>query len=44
MVDSAAVTVANRPAGGYDSGAVSIFERMIGPRHFGLFDLKGTRP
>jgi hypothetical protein len=44
MVDSAAAAVAKRPAGGYDSGAVSDFQRMIGPTHFGFLDLKGTRP
>jgi hypothetical protein len=44
MVDSAAATVAKRRSGDYDSGAVPDFQRMIGPTHFGLFDLKGTRP
>jgi hypothetical protein len=44
MVDSAAATVAKRRSGGYDNGAVSDFQRMIGPTRFGLFDLKGTRP
>jgi hypothetical protein len=43
MVDSAAATVAKRRTGGYDSGAVSDFQRMIGPTDFGS-DLKGTRP
>jgi hypothetical protein len=42
-VDSAAAVVAKRRTGGYDIGAVSDFQRMIGPTHSG-FDLKGTRP